>query len=141
MLQPAVLLKRPAGTVGPVITVESSSYDHDVIDPADASGSVSFNSDGTVTKGIGNTGATYNWRTGGGAGVDFDIYFETSGGSPSTGTTDAWLPLSANRELACVRTAPGVRKTWSGIAIIRRHSDFVEMARAAIAVSGWVEAA
>lgn len=136
MFQPLAFLKRPT-TPAPTININSDSYEHDVVDPADATAGVSFNSDGTVTKEIGNTGTDYNWRTGGGAGGDYEIYFETSGGAVSTGVTDEWQALSSNRGLTCVRTSLGA-KTWSGNVIIRRASDGTEMDRAAIAINAVV---
>jgi hypothetical protein len=109
-----------------VIDVQGGFYEN--ISTANVTTGIYFNSNGTV--GIDGS-SSYNWRTGGGSGSEYEVIFEGSGGAPSFGTEDVWLSINTTRSLGVTQTTIGQR-TWTGDVAIRRASDGVELDRATI---------
>ena len=89
------------GLVNPLPS--ASSIGSQAIGGGNASGSVSFNGDGTVTypfTGLSNSGtkATPNWyATTAGIGSSWSIRATVTVGTLTTGTTGAWVSLSAGQ--------------------------------------------
>lgn len=137
MLQPVALMRRRSTVVPPTFDVRASSYDTEVdISAQPAVASVTFNSDGTVTKNA-DSGSTYSWATGAFVASEYSVMFQTSGGVLNSGTANVWQPLSSNRTAGVSRATIG-NASWSGTIKIKRNSDGVIMDSAAVALNALV---
>jgi hypothetical protein len=123
-----MVMRAFAGTVSvpsPVITINATDYTRTVVDPSDATCSVTFSSTGAVS-GVADNGTGYDWLTSGSPG-DYSILFTTTAGTLSTGTAGTYQNLGTTRTFGVTRTTIGT-KQWTGTATIRRDSDSVVMA-------------
>jgi high-affinity K+ transport system ATPase subunit B len=73
-----------------------------------------------------------------GDGSGYQIKFDTTSGSLSSGTAGVWLSLGSNQTIAVTRSTVGA-KTWSGTVTIRRAADMVELDSASISLQVLVE--
>lgn len=124
--------KRTSSTV--TIDVQAGAYSTTVVDPTDATCSVTFDSLGNVTL-LSDTGSTYTWRIGG-ASSDYSIRYDT-GSTLEIGTPNAWQSFPYS--FGITRTTVG-NKLVTGTIRIKRNSDSVELDSATVSLSATVEA-
>lgn len=89
--------------------------------------SVSYNSDGTVTKNAGTSGPAYTWLLAGSAGACEIRCTQTSGSAIGGSTLGTWLALSSSR-IFSMSTAAAAIRSGSGLIEIRRAADLVVLA-------------
>lgn len=122
------ILRAFAGTASaPTATfaIQAVDYTRTVTDPADATCSITFASDGSFS-GIADNGVGYSWLSGGAPG-DYSVILTTAAGTLSSGTAGSYQNLGTSRTFAVTRTSVGT-KQWSGSVTIRRDIDSVVMA-------------
>jgi hypothetical protein len=119
------------------VSVQSSTYSTTTAYPSPATSSVTFGSSGIVSA-LADTGAEYDWLDPNGDGSGYQIKFDTTSGSLSSGTAGVWLSLGSNQTIAVTRSTVGA-KTWSGTVTIRRAADMVELDSASISLQVLVE--
>lgn len=122
------ILRAFAGTASaptPTFTIQAVDYTRSVVDPADATCSITFANDGSFS-GIADNGVAYSWLSGGNPG-DYSILLTTTAGTLSSGTAGTYQNLGTSRTFAVTRTSVGT-KQWTGTVTIRRDIDSVVMA-------------
>jgi len=95
------------GGGGVVLRVDDGTYTHDVINPQDATVSLSLNSSGVLTI-LADSGTSYNWVTGA-LPSGYEVRVTATVGSVSSGTVGSWLPLSTTRTWTVERTILGTK--------------------------------
>lgn len=129
-MKPIDIHRRKGGVAGPIITIPSDSYENYVVDPANATCTIDFRTDGTCAVSAGTTPSSpTNWRGPGGAGSDYDISFNGGG---------SWANLGTNQTKTVSRSIIG---TSSGTfdTRIRRVSDGVTVATGSITLTAIVD--
>lgn len=111
--------------VSPTFTLNAVDYTRTVTDPADATCSITFGSNGSFS-GIADNGTGYSWLVSGSPG-DYSILLTTTAGTLSSGTAGSYLNLGTSRTFAVTRPSVGT-KQWTGAVTIRRDIDSVVMA-------------
>jgi hypothetical protein len=113
-MKPIFIHRRSNPVAGPSISIPDGSYEHIVNDPADATCTLEFRSDGTcaVSAGV-NPSSVPAWKSGGGSGSDYDISFDNGG---------SWANLGSNQSITRTRNFIGVNSLTYTVKI-RRVSD------------------
>lgn len=109
------------------VTVPAGSYEHIVIDPADATCDISFNSNRTVTLSAGVNPATAgSWLSSNGTPADYWIRWSNTSGTLSIGTAGVWEQLNSNRTYGVSRAFIG-NKTCTGTVDIATDAAGVDI--------------
>lgn len=95
---------RRAATSNP-LRVDTAFYEHNVIDPANASATFQLSSAGVAS---GTGGSSYNWLSSG-APANYEVLATVTAGTLSSGTTGSWQALSSTRSWNVSRTTIGTR--------------------------------
>lgn len=112
------------------VSIESGTWEHIVFDPADATCTMDFRSDGQVLLSAGVSPSTAaNWKTGA-TGANYDISFDGGG---------SWNNLSTNRTISQTKTVGIGTNSNTYDVRIRNASTLATLATAAITLMATVD--